>query len=125
MSDYKVPAGWKFYGSKENQTTFTGPGHTVATPYLLIFDRVVPSPVNQLSVSRYRMRVIRGELDTDGNPRSIRPLLDCWIRWPLASTPSIVEEIMAMAGLVLSDAAFQDDVVVEGLLPREVTVGGE
>lgn len=121
MSDYVLPVGWKFYGSKENQTTFTGPGHTVAAPYLAIFDRVVPQNNGSNSViPRYRVRVIRGLVDGEGNPLSVRPLIDCWIRWPGFAPSATVMDMMAVMGIFMSSAAFQDDVVVEQLLPRAV-----
>lgn len=121
MTDYVLPAGWKFYGSKENQTTFTGPGHTVTAPYLAIFDRVVPQ--NNGSVPRYRVRIIRGLVDGEGQPLPVRPLIDTWVRWPASATPEVIEGMMDVMGIFMSSPEFQNDVVVEQLLPRAVDPG--
>lgn len=120
MTDFTVPAGWKFHGSANaNQTTFTLPGHTVAEPHLAIFDRKVPVVQNgNTSVPWYRIRVIRGVLDADGNPITTRVTVDCTIRWPLqAASADVVEDIGILAD-ALADANLPNDIVDEQLLPR-------
>lgn len=123
--DYVAPAGWKFYGSNNgNQTTFTLPGHTVSAPYLAIFDRRVPSNSGGATTNpSYRVRFIRGYTDSEGRPLEARALVDINIRWPLASTPASVKELLAVASAALGNVDFQGDVVDEQLLPRSVASG--
>lgn len=124
MADYLVPEGWKFDGSANNgnQTTFKLPGHTVANPYMAIFDRRVPQVVNgSFTTPSYRVRVIRGFSDAEGNPLSTRCVIDCNIRWPFGATNADVMSAVGVMGTLLSDALLQDDIVVEQLLPTEVT----
>jgi len=125
MSDYLTPEGSKFYGSQGDQTTFVMPGHTVGTPYLLIFDRKVPQSNGQGGTSNpsYRVRVIRGLKDAEDVPLETRAVVDINIRWPAKAVASDVVAMIAVAGEILSSVDFQDDVVNEQLLPREAATG--
>nr|URG16486.1 MAG: coat protein [Leviviridae sp.] len=123
MPDYKAPVGWKFYGSTSDQTTFTLPGHTVAAPRLAIFDRKVPqSNGGKLTNPNYKVRIIYGFADVDGNPLESRAVIEANIRWPVAADGSVIEGAIDIMGEMLTNVDFQDDVVAEQLLPREVTV---
>lgn len=120
MVDYVVPTGWKFYGSNNgNQTTFTLPGHTTANPRLALFDRRVPSSSPQGAVSpSYRIRIVRGISDAEGNPVQQRVVCDFTVRWPLvADSLDVIADIATIAA-TLSDVDMQSDMVDEQLLPR-------
>lgn len=119
MADYVVPVGWKFNGAQADQTTFTLPGHTVAQPRLAIFDRKVPSfNGNGSAIPSYRVRIIRGVVDADGEPVPTRVTADITIRWPLEAASADVQSDIAAIAATLSDVDFQSDVVDEQLLPR-------
>lgn len=120
MTDYVLPAGWKFNGSKENQTTFTGPGHTVGAPYLAIFDRVVPQVNGNGTYTNpsYKVRLIRGFVDGDGHPIPGRAVVEVNVRWSISSDPNVIAAMLDMGGVFLSSAVLQQDITEEQLLPR-------
>lgn len=122
MTDYVLPVGWKFYGSKENQTTFTGPGHTVSAPYLAVFDRTVPqnSGNGRYTNPMYKIRLIRGFVDGDGNPVTGRAVVETTVRWPLVVDHSSIETMLEVLGVFASSANFRQDITEEQLLPRGV-----
>lgn len=120
MSDFIVPTGWKFHGANSgNQTIFTVTGHTVKTPYLVIFDRRLPSVDPARPVQpEYRVRVSRGHVDADGHPIIKKTVADLKFSWDINSTSSEVQDVMATLATVIGDADFRQDVVEEQLLPR-------
>lgn len=120
MTDYVVPSTWKFFGNTgANQVTYTLPGHTVQRPHLAIFDRKVPSFGGKGSqVPQYRIRIIRGVLDTAGNLVATRITDDRTVRWPAGANASEVIEDMAIMGAICSDVNLQANIVNELRLPR-------
>lgn len=120
MADYNVPAGWKLYSSEANQTTFVIPGHSVDRPYLAIFSRTIPSVTGKgATVPEYRVRILRGYKNAAGALVPTRKSIDIRLRQPLeASDATELKAICTIAGAMLSNVDFQDDAVVEQLLPR-------
>lgn len=122
MPDYAAPEGWKLYGTEKDQTTFIMPGHTASEPRLAIFTRraVSSNGSNGSANPSYRVRIIRGFLDAEGValPRAV---VDAEIRWPSAAPAADIYAIIAAAGVILSNVDFQQDAVVEQLLPTTVT----
>lgn len=119
MPNYVVPVDFSFNGSTADQTTFLLAGHTVAEPRLAIFDRKVPSfNGNGSKVPSYRVRIVRGVTDTDGEVVATRVTADVTIRWPLEAVPADVIADIAQLSAILADVDFQTDVVNEQRLPR-------
>lgn len=119
MPDFAPTADMKFFSDREDQTTFTLTGHTVKKPRLAIFDRKVPVVNgNGTSVPWYRIRIIEGVEDADGNVIPTRITCDLTIRWPLEAAPAdVIADIAKLASLV-SDVDLQSDIADEQLLPR-------
>lgn len=119
MPDFVPTVDMKLFSSKEDQTTFTLTGHTVKRPYLAIFDRKVPVVNgNGTSVPWYRIRIIRGVLDSAGDPIQTRVTCDVTIRWPLEALSADAIADIAKLGSLLSNVDLQSDIVDEQLLPR-------
>lgn len=86
-----LPAGYAVHGISNNGNTLTAiktATSTAAQPQLLVIDRS-EATYNQgqkkFSVPTYRVRVIRGQVDVDGNPVPERLLVDATFRTPIGS----------------------------------------
>lgn len=82
---FTVPSTWKFHSTQSNgnSVTFTRPGHTVQQPRLAIISRVAPLFDNkrqEWSTPSYRVRVLDGILDAEGNPDPTKTLVDATFR---------------------------------------------
>lgn len=118
MPDYNVPATFKRFSNTEHAVTYTLPGHTSQKPRLAIFDRVIPVSTGKGSrVPQYRMRVIRGVYDAKGALLSTRISCEATFRYPVGALSTEVMEDMAVLGVAVSNADFQEDVAVELRLP--------
>lgn len=104
---FVLPAGWTFQSSQNNgnSVTYTLPGHTTQAPRLAIFSRTIPSfnSKSGWSVPSYRVRVIHGITDADGNPVETRTSFDCTFRHSMvtggaAEGASVVNEVLAVIG---------------------------
>lgn len=120
MTAFVVPTTWSFFGNTgANQTTYTLPGHTVKQPHLAIFDRKVPSFGGSASqVPSYRIRIIRGVLDANGNLVATRITQDLTCRWPLEGALADVQADIALMATLISDVNLQADIVNQLRLPR-------
>lgn len=118
MADYIVPVTWKLFSRTENAVTYIRPGHTVKEPRLAIFDRVVPVSSGKGSRSaQTRVRIIAGEVDSLGNPISSRVIAEAIVKHLPTSNVALAISCAADLALVIGNADFQQDVVVEQLLP--------
>lgn len=116
---YAYPSTWSFYGSSSdgNQITLIRPGNTVAEPRVCLISRTVPVfnvKSQTWSVPTYRVRVMDGVLDADGNPDPTRTLADVTFRCSVSSNgASRGDEVLADLTTLLNtpgfaDAAFKD-----------------
>lgn len=118
---FKVPSDWLVYGVAGDQSTFALPGHTPQNPRLAIFDRKVPQvTAGGVSVPTFRVRMIEGVSDTDGNPVTTRCTVDCTIRWPNVAAPAKTKALVALLGEVSASTDFQTSAIDLQLLPTEV-----
>lgn len=116
-----LPVGWSEFGRNgSDSVTFTRPGHTVTAPRLAIFDRKLPvSNGNGFSVPSYRVRLIDGHLDIDGNPLKERSIVEVTVRQPVGASATPITTSIADVAAILADAAFVDDATVDYMFPRE------
>lgn len=123
----QLPAGYTIFGTSNNGNTLTAvkaAESTAAKPVLMVIDRTAPSynqATGKFSVPVYRVRVIRGVLDADGNPKIERLMIDANIRTPvgtdaehgtlLADFLAFVDQVDFVAGAV-GDHLFPDEAPV-------------
>lgn len=93
---FTLPQGYSIYGTANSggQLTAIKSGNTAAKPLLLIIDRNQPvfnNTTGAYTVGSYRVRVIRGQLDSDGDPRPERLLVDANIRMPVGTDSEHVD----------------------------------
>lgn len=111
-----VPSTWKFHSSQSNgnSVTFTRPGHTVQQPRLAIISRVVPvydTKRQDWSVPQYRVRILDGIMDADGNPDPTKTLADVTFRCSLdnngaAQGSSVVADLLVVINQADAAATF-------------------
>lgn len=86
---FSLPSGWVFQSASNNgnTVTYTLPGHTTQKPKLAVFSRVVPTynAKSGWSIPSYRVRVIHGIVDADGNPVETRTTFDATYRWSMTT----------------------------------------
>lgn len=120
---FNVPATWRFYGASSDgsQVTYTRPGHTVQEPRLAIIDRktaVFDANRQKWSVPEYRVRVIDGVLDKDGNPDPTRTLADLTCRSSLSSNGGARgDEVTADLLLIIDQVDFSEAAFVSQGFP--------
>lgn len=116
-----LPVGWSEYGRDgNNSVTFLRPGHTVTEPRLLIINRKTPVVSGtSFSVPTYRVRMIDGHVDGDGNPLRERTILDLTIRHPVNASTATASTSIAALATMLADAEFVDDALTDFMFPRE------
>lgn len=118
MSDFTIPATWRFNGSaNKDQTSFLLAGHSVKAPRIALFTRSVPSSTGS-EVPSYKVKFVEGQLDADGNPIVTRTNAEFSVRWPLNGDPVKVKALLAEMAAVLSDPEFLSDMIDEQVLPR-------
>lgn len=124
---FTVPATWRFYGASSDgsQVTFTRPGHTVQEPRLAIVDRkigVFDSNRQRWSTPEYRVRVVDGVLDADGNPDPTRTIADLTCRSSLASNGGARgDEVVADLLLIIDQTDFASAAYIGQVFPTVAT----
>lgn len=119
---FQVPADWKFQSSANNgnSVTYTLPGHTTAQPKIAVFSRVIPtySAKTGWSVPSYRVRVIEGVLDADGNPVETRTTVDATFRCSMKNSGQAKgQDVVDQFKLVVNATGFAESVYVEQSFP--------
>lgn len=114
---FKLPSGYSIYGTSNNGNTLTAikDGSTAAKPQLIILDRTqgAYNPSNgSFSVPNYRLRVMVGTVDVDGNPKPERLLVDANFRTPVGSEGDIATWFADFVSVIMGDDFLQDGVVL-------------
>lgn len=113
MADYQLPAGSKYAGSTGvDQVQFFRSGHTAALPRLAIFKR---RPANGKPTSEYNVMLVHAVADAEGVVRNA--LVELSVRNVAAQDAATIKTLLGTLGTMCSNADFQDDAVVELLLP--------
>lgn len=118
MSSIKLPSGYTIYGYSNNGDTVTAykDDSSSAAPHFIIIDRT-RAAFNQQSmnwsVPTYRVRVIRGNVDVNGNPVTERTLADITFRSPVGKDPQI-EPLIEDVRAIIADVNLEDSIL--GLL---------
>lgn len=122
---FQLPDGYTIYGVSNNGNTLTAvrDGHTATKPLLMIIDRTEAkynAQSAEYSVPAYRVRIIRGQLDSEGQPMAGRLLVDANFRHPLGSE-SEISNIVADLNTFISQEDFGTQGVEQHLWPDEFT----
>lgn len=122
----EIPAGFTYYGSANNgnQVTLRATSSTAAKPFLILLDRKDPvwNPTSkEYSVPEARVRVLVGTVDSDGNPKAQRLLVDASFRTPIGSDADQASWLAAFKA-VINDANFLSSFVQGHELPCCVEV---
>lgn len=118
---FKVPADWVFQSSANNgnSVTYALPGHTTQQPKIAVFSRVIPSYSAKTgwSVPSYRVRVIEGVVDADGNPIETRTTVDATFRCSMSGGATKAQDVVDNFKLIVSANGFASGVFVEQSFP--------
>lgn len=119
----QLPSGYTIFGQSNNGQTLTAirDGHTAGKPLLFIIDRTEAKYNAQLqkySVPAYRVRVIRGTVNSDGAPQGERLLADLTIRVPVGSSDEL-GVLLGDLNAFIGQTDFGTDAVVKQLFPSE------
>lgn len=113
MADYLLPAGSKYAGSTGvDQVQFFRPGHTAALPRLQIHKR---KPANGKPTSECNVMLVHAVTGPDSVVRNA--IAEFSLRNVAGQDATTIKAVVAALGTMLSNADFQDDCVVELLLP--------
>lgn len=119
---FQVPADWVFQSSANNgnSVTYTLPGHTTQEPKIAVFSRVIPSYSAKTgwTVPSYRVRVIEGVLDADGNPVETRTTVDATFRSSMSGGQTKGQSVVDNFKLIVGADGFASSVFVEQSFPR-------
>lgn len=111
--DYQLPLGSKWAGSTGvDQVQFFRPGHTAALPRLQIHKR---RPANGKPTSEYHVMLVHAVADPLGVVRNA--LIELNVRNVAGQDAATIKTLLGAMGTMCSNADFQDDAVVELLLP--------
>lgn len=122
-----LPTGYVVHGYSNNGNTLTAVKQatsTAAKPILLVIDRseaTYNQGTGKFSVPVYRVRFIRGVLDSDGKPVPERLLVDANYRTPIG-TDSEHAELHADFTSFIGQNDFVSDGLGTQLLPDEPAV---
>lgn len=119
MADYLLPTGSKYFGSTgPDQVQFIRTGHTAALPKLAIFKRRQANgkPVSEFSVTL----VEAAAADSAGVVRNT--LAEFKLRNVSGQDSTAIKALVGVLGAMLSNTDFQDDCVVELLLPAPTAI---
>lgn len=125
LMSFTVPTGAVFHSASNNGNTvqFSLPGHTAAKPALLVLKRTVPvydAKSKTWSKPSYDVKVVRGVLDSDGNPVYPRVTVGTdGIRWPMAGVDvnAAVAASVADFVTVVGDSDFAQNAVTQAFPP--------
>jgi len=113
MADYQLPAGSKYAGSTGvNQVQFTRSGHTAALPRLAIFKK---RDANGKPTSEYNVMLVHAVEGADNVVRNC--IAEFHLRNVSGQDAATIKSLVGSLGTMLSNTDFQDDCVVELLLP--------
>lgn len=116
MADF-APSGTKYFGSTgPDQVQFIRTGHTAALPKLEIYKRKQPrnGPTSEFSVT-----AVEASTDAEGVTRNT--IITLSVRNVSSQNATTIKALLGRFGTMCSSADFQDDAVVELLLPAPVT----
>lgn len=122
-----LPTGYAVHGYSNNGNTLTAiktATSTAAKPILLVIDRseaVYNQAQKKFSVPTYRVRVIRGVVDIDGNPVQERLLVDATFRTPVG-TDAEHAELHADFVSMVTQAGFVADALGDHFFPEAAAV---
>lgn len=121
MADYQLPAGSKWAGSTGvDQVQFFRPGHTAALPRLQIHKR---RPANGKPTSEYHVMLVHAVADSEGVVRNA--LVELNIRNVSGQDAAAIKALVGALGTMCASSDFQDDAVVELLLPAPNAITAE
>lgn len=119
MADYILPSGSKFFGSTGvDQVQFIRTGHTADLPRLAVFKRrqAKGGPTWDYTVS-----LVQGAPpDSQGVVRNT--LVEFHCRGVTGQDNTAIKALLTVLGTMLTNADFQDDCVVELLLPSPTAI---
>lgn len=112
---WTLPSGYKTFGQANNgqQLIAHKATSTAAKPVMLIVDRqeaVYNAQSKTFSNPGYRIRIIQGTVDVDGNPLQPRLLADCNFRTPVGSEDDHAELFADLMAVLGSDGFLTDGV---------------
>lgn len=125
---YKLPTGYTIFGfaNNGNQMTAQKATSTPSQPRIIILDRNAPvwNPSTlSYSIPEYRLRVMVGTINSDGNPRPERLLADFRFRTPVGSEADHAEWLADVKSVV-NDPDFLEFAVQKHMLPGHETQEG-
>lgn len=117
----KLPSSYTVFGTANNgnQLTAIRSNSSTAKPRLLILDRsdaVYNAKTQTYSVPDLRLRLLVGTVDSDGNPKPERLLVDVNFRTPIGSETDHAEWFNDLKG-ILADPDFLAEVIQKHMFP--------
>jgi hypothetical protein len=103
-----IPSGYTLHSLEKDAVTLTVDAtHSVAQPHLVIVERRVPTyNGSKFNQPTYRIRVIRGNVDENGDPIGERTLVDCQFRWEISNDVTFVSSVLSPLNDVLAITDF-------------------
>ena len=110
-----VPDTYEFDSAQSdgNQVTFYRSNSTVQEPRFLLIDRKRPvyDDRNQTwSVPEYRIRVYKGQTDSEGIPRKSKLICELSFRFPVYAVEADVDEALTDVAALVGGTGFNDSV---------------
>lgn len=110
---------WKRTSLEKNRATYQSPTSSLAEPEVLVITAQVPETGS--TTFRATIKVVRGDVDADGNPRPARTIITREVRFPVANDAADISQCdsilngAVMTGTILSDLA-------AGVVPQTPTL---
>lgn len=119
MPKYVPPTDMVYDGaSSADSVSYQLPGHSVTTPHYMIIDRKVPHA--RSTTAEYRIRIIQGFLNAEGQRVNERAVLEMTCRRPITGV-AVVDSVkgnIARLASMLGDEMLVDQISNTQILPH-------
>lgn len=114
-----VAETWQKVNDQNGRSQYARPSHTMATQNLVTFSTISPTRRgSDLGVHKSRVKIQRGDVDADGNPRVRETLCTLEFSAPIANDSTILTDLVDVIEALSVHSTILPDLTGKGLVPQ-------
>lgn len=110
---------WRKVRDNDTHVVYARPSHTLQTASLVTFSQILPTRRGaDLGVHKTRVKIARGDVDSNGEPRLRETLATLEFSNPVVNTDTLATDLLAVIEALASHPSLLPDLLSQAILPQ-------